>query len=219
VSLLMGFPLFAAVAWFVAWITASVPPQFWIESEFIRSGALWAGFLALAAGASLVAVRWVRSPERRSWVAVCIACALTVAWAAHLAPGFLAPRYTARDGSRDLGALLSEADIVLQHHADGFFLDNRLRYRWIWSPGPASKGLHWTKTPHEYLLVRLPFQGDAQYLAREYEPVRGFVLYTPAATRWPAPGPSPVCPDAKGMCIGLFRRSPSPSPMDRVLQP
>ena len=151
----------------------------------------------------------IRTPGRRRWTALAVSCVWSVAWAVHLAPGFLEPRYTVRDASRSLGETLAGAGSVFQNLADGLFLDNPLRYRWIWTQlVPRSQVRHWTRTPHEYLVTQLPFQGDEKYLTRRYELVRSFVLYAPA-TRWPAPPLSASCPGATGQCVGLFRlRSP-----------
>jgi hypothetical protein len=208
VGFVIASTLVAASAWICAWTLLDSAPAFWIESGFARQGVMRLGLLSLVAGVALAAASTLGTRDRRAWAAASLACIWSAAFWVDLAPGFVSPRYSARDASVRLAEIVDVGELVLQDRAEGLFLDNALRYRWIWSPYTSrSRKRHWTQLPHRYLLAELPFRGDPKYLERHYERVRIFALHAPA-TRWPRSPTSLVCADAAVRCVALFRRKP-----------
>lgn len=169
----MLFPVAATFAWFVGQRSGLADADFWPTPRVAHLSRPWLTLLvasALLSGAAL-AVR------RRSFVpSLPVSIVLSgIGYAlialAQLAPGYLAPHYSIRDTSRELGTLLAGfSGTVATSGGDGLFRENTLRYRTVWGRG-------WLSDRPEVLVIVFNFEDPEDLLARDYCRIRDYPLY------------------------------------------
>lgn len=159
-------PAVAAVAWYLGW-EFGVFHQFW-ENRPQAGSLVW---LSVCAAALVVADLHARAElrRRRSMHAAVLMAAAVLLLIRAAAP-LLAPTFTIRDASRDLGRVLPPLtrDEIVVHSASSLFLDNTLRYRELFEP-------------HEQFEWLLTFEnnGSARRALRRFpgQPVEPFKAY------------------------------------------
>lgn len=202
---LVAFPVVATLLWLAGWALAPGWLPYWPSqaNEFAGHLSSWLLLLAAAAAASGVLAGLLAhsdsAPLRRG-LAWGLGLGLSAVWLAHLAPGLLAPRFTVRDTSRELGVLLAEEDIVATANASGLFVDNAVRFRRI-DPRRLDA--------ERVLVVASPF-ADGDILAERYELLRSYPLYVPDAY-WQVGCEGRFC-DVDALRVDVYRPVPVPPP-------
>jgi hypothetical protein len=208
----MLFPVAATFAWFVGQRSGLADADFWPTPWVPHLSPAWLTLLvasALLSGAAL-AVR------QRSFVpSLPVSIVLSgIGYAllalAQLAPGYLAPHYSIRDTSRDLGTLLAGfSGTVATSGGDGLFRENTLRYRTMWGRG-------WLSSDRpEVMVIVFNFEDPEDLLSRDYCRIRDYPLYV-APTYYRA-HPFEWTTSALGQTARVYRKRLSatcPEPMN-----
>lgn len=190
----LAFPAAGTLLWLVQWCIADVGMGFWDAS----AGA-WLALLGLAGVLAALAAALRERPAAR-YLVPALALAWLGGWAVHLAPGFVSPRFTARDASRDLARRLPADALVAQASAKGLFLDNALGIRRL---DPE----HWREQRAENVLILFPHFPELAGVLELYEPVTVYDIYVPRSYRGLDPGSQlGPCAGTEGRCAVLLRR-------------
>lgn len=168
----MLFPVAATFAWFVAQRSGLADADFWPTSWASHRSGAW--LTMLVASALLSAALAVRRPSFVPSLPVSIILSgsgYALLALAQLAPGYLAPHYSIRDTSRELGTLLAGfSGTVATSGGDGLFRENTLRYRTVW-------GRRWPSDRPEVMVIVFNFEDPEDLLARDYCRIRDYPLY------------------------------------------
>ena len=129
-TFLLTFPFAFAGCWTVSAATG-LDGSFWPAPGEVSLDKTW----VLVAAAALGVWVAVFLATRASTAAITKPATLVVGWVfllasvVSIAPGYLAPTYSMRETSRELGRMLAGADSVTSIASDALFLENELPYR------------------------------------------------------------------------------------------
>lgn len=175
------FPIVAIIGWMVCVRTGLDEGRFWPDpggdlvawwSMGIPATAVFAVTLAS------VGRRW----SRERWIGLIPAAVLcySALGAFRIAPAYVAPQYSMKQASRDLGlSLASSAGLVATANAEGLFNDNALSYR-------AIVGRTWPTYRPDIMVIVFVFNDPEGLLSQEYRLTASYRLYTSAEAARPA---------------------------------
>jgi hypothetical protein len=196
------FPLVATLLWFGLWALRDAGFAFWPTppwgASLLRWGAVLGVAIAVSAAvcASLAGTRGVGA----RWPLVAAAVAWSGIWLGHLAPGFLDPRYSVRDTSRQLGELLAGEPEVGQMLAWGLFIDNALAY------GIVDDVVFPSELP-PLLVIQESLPANRDFLRAHYDVVAAYEIYLPAPYRGARVDPeTSACAGSSHRCVVVLRR-------------
>jgi len=199
---LLVFPVVAIVVWMVCWRLSLGGGRFWPDPAAGSIG-WWSLGVAISAALALALCLAGREWSRQRWTGLTLMA--TVSYTAlalvRIAPGYLTPRYTIAETSRDLGRLLgnSVGDGIATANAEGLFNGNALPYR-------AIIGRTWPSYRPDTLVTVFVFNDPEGLLERDYRPIARYHLYTSPEAARPAD-------------VRVYRRETPRSPVTRTPDP
>ncbi len=195
------FPVVATLLWFGLWALRDAGFPFWPTPPWGASLLRWGAVLAVAVATSAVvcaSLAGTRGAGAR-WPLAAAALAWAGVWLGHLAPGFLDPRYSVRDGSRELGELLAGEPEIGQMYAWGLFIDNALGYRTLDDAAFPSD-------PPPLLVIQESLTATRDDLRAHYEVVAAYEIYLPAPYRGARVDPeTSACTGSSHRCLVVLR--------------
>lgn len=195
----IAFPVVITLIWSASWALWDDPFGFWPaavgDGLFSRS----AGRIAIA---TIVVTLFARRPPSLQVATIGATAALASIWLLHLAPAYLDRHYTLSAISADLGKRLGDTHLI-EMNAEGLFLENRVRYRWVPPEWPESRS--------QFFVTAMRYWGDPVLFRTLYEPVSHYDVYI--SPRFAALQPSywiNHCLTLDGHMASLYRlRDPS----------
>lgn len=175
------FPIVAIIGWMVCVLTGLDGGRFWPVPGGGRVAWWSVGIPATAAFAvtlTSVGRRW----SLKRWIGFIPAAVLcyAVLGAARIAPAYVAPHYSMKQASRDLGrSLAGSAGPVATASAEGLFNDNALSYR-------AIVGRTWPTYRPDVIVIVFEFYDSEGLLSQEYRLTASYQIYTNAEAPKPA---------------------------------
>jgi len=175
------FPIVAIIGWMVCVRTGLDEGRFWPVPGGGRA-AWWSVGLPATAALATMLTAVGRHWSRERWIGLVPAAVLcyAVLAAARVAPAYVAPHFSMKQVSRDLGlSLANSTGLVATANAEGLFNDNGIRYRTI-------TGRTWPTYRPDVMIIVFGFNDPEGLLGREYDLTASYPLYTSPEAATPA---------------------------------
>ena len=175
------FPIVAIIGWMVCVRTGLDEGRFWPDPG--RDSVAWWSIgipATVVFTVILTSIGRTWSPER--WIGLIPAAVLcySALGAFRIAPAYLAPHYSMKQASRDLGiSLASSAGLLATSNAEALFNDNALSYRTI-------VGGTWPAYRPDIMVIVFDFDDPEGLLNQEYRLTESYQLYISATAAGPA---------------------------------